>query len=66
MCTGVKIKPVDSLAVNVFPVPTGAEMGGSSDVGDVSWQIPTMSAVFVVPGRGISHPISGPAPLATA
>jgi aminobenzoyl-glutamate utilization protein B len=39
-------KPEDGLAVNVFPVPTGVEMGGSSDVGDVSWQIPTMGAVY--------------------
>jgi aminobenzoyl-glutamate utilization protein B len=39
-------KPEDGLAVNVFPVPTGVEMGGSSDVGDVSWQVPTMGAVY--------------------
>jgi aminobenzoyl-glutamate utilization protein B len=39
-------KPEDGMAINVLPVPTGVEMGGSSDVGDVSWQIPTMGAVY--------------------
>ena len=39
-------KPEDGLAVNVLPVPTGVEMGGSSDVGDVSWNVPTMGAVY--------------------
>ncbi|MDX8339033.1 amidohydrolase [Draconibacterium sp. IB214405] len=39
-------KPEDGLSTNVLPVPTGVEVGGSSDVGDVSWQIPTMGAVY--------------------
>jgi aminobenzoyl-glutamate utilization protein B len=39
-------KPEDGMATDVQPVPTGVEMGGSSDVGDVSWQIPTMGAVY--------------------
>ena len=39
-------KPEDGLATAVMPVPTGIEVGGSSDVGDVSWQIPTMGAVY--------------------
>lgn len=39
-------KPEDGLATDVMPVPTGVEVGGSSDVGDVSWQVPTMGAVY--------------------
>jgi aminobenzoyl-glutamate utilization protein B len=39
-------KPQDGLATNVMPVPTGVQVGGSSDVGDVSWQVPTMGAVY--------------------
>jgi aminobenzoyl-glutamate utilization protein B len=39
-------KPEDGMAVNVLPVPTGVENGGSSDVGDVSWNVPTMGAVY--------------------
>ena len=39
-------KPEDGMAVNVFPVPKGVEMGGSSDVGDVSWNVPTMGACY--------------------
>jgi len=39
-------KPEDGLATTVMPVPTGVEVGGSSDVGDVSWQVPTMGAVY--------------------
>lgn len=39
-------KPQDGMTTNVLPVPTGVEVGGSSDVGDVSWQIPTMGAVY--------------------
>jgi aminobenzoyl-glutamate utilization protein B len=39
-------KPEDGLAVDVLPVPTGVEVGGSSDVGDVSWNVPTMGAVY--------------------
>ena len=29
-----------------MPIPTNIEMGGSSDVGDVSWNVPTMGAVY--------------------
>ena len=39
-------KPEDGLATNVLPVPTGVEVGGSSDVGDVSWNVPTMGVVY--------------------
>jgi aminobenzoyl-glutamate utilization protein B len=39
-------KPEDGLATTVLPVPTGVEVGGSSDVGDVSWNVPTMGAVY--------------------
>ncbi len=39
-------KPEDGMTTSVLPVPTGVEVGGSSDVGDVSWQIPTMGAVY--------------------
>jgi aminobenzoyl-glutamate utilization protein B len=39
-------KPEDGMAVNVLPVPKGVEMGGSSDVGDVSWNVPTMGACY--------------------
>ena len=39
-------KPEDGLATDVKPVPTGVQIGGSSDVGDVSWQVPTMGAVY--------------------
>ena len=39
-------KPEDGLATEVLPVPTGVEVGGSSDVGDVSWNVPTMGAVY--------------------
>lgn len=34
------------MADDVKPVPTGVNVGGSSDVGDVSWQVPTMGAVY--------------------
>lgn len=39
-------KPEDGLATDVMPVQTGLEVGGSSDVGDVSWNVPTMGAIF--------------------
>jgi len=39
-------KPEDGMAVNVMTVPKGTEIGGSSDVGDVSWNVPTMGAVY--------------------
>ena len=39
-------KPEDGMSTSVLPVPTGVEVGGSSDVGDVSWKVPTMGAVY--------------------
>jgi aminobenzoyl-glutamate utilization protein B len=39
-------KPEDGMAETVMPIPTNIEMGGSSDVGDVSWNVPTMGAVY--------------------
>lgn len=39
-------KPEDGLATTVMPVQTGVEVGGSSDVGDVSWNVPTMGVMF--------------------
>mmetsp|Transcript_23508 Transcript_23508/g.62280 ORF Transcript_23508/g.62280 Transcript_23508/m.62280 type:complete len:506 (-) Transcript_23508:187-1704(-) len=39
-------KEEKGMATTVLPVPTGVEMGGSSDVGDVSWNVPTMGLVY--------------------
>lgn len=39
-------KPEDGLATDVLPVQTGVEVGGSTDVGDISWQVPTMGVIF--------------------
>jgi aminobenzoyl-glutamate utilization protein B len=39
-------KPEDGMAIDVWPMPTTLEMGGSTDVGDVSWNVPTMGAVY--------------------
>jgi aminobenzoyl-glutamate utilization protein B len=39
-------KPEDGMANAIMPMPTNIEMGGSSDVGDVSWNVPTMGAVY--------------------
>jgi len=39
-------KPEVGMSTSVLPVPTGVEVGGSSDVGDVSWNVPTMGIVF--------------------
>jgi len=39
-------KPEIGMPNSVLPIPTGVEMGGSSDVGDVSWNVPTMGAVY--------------------
>lgn len=39
-------KPEDGMADSIMPMPTSLEMGGSSDVGDVSWNVPTMGAVY--------------------
>ena len=47
-------KPEDGMAVNVMPMPTNLEVGGSSDVGDVSWNVPTMGAVYSAWPRNIA------------
>jgi aminobenzoyl-glutamate utilization protein B len=39
-------KPEDGLSTEVAPLPTGIEIGGSSDVGDVSWNVPTMGTIY--------------------
>ena len=39
-------KPEDGMAASILPMPTNIEVGGSSDVGDVSWNVPTMGAVY--------------------
>jgi aminobenzoyl-glutamate utilization protein B len=39
-------KPEDGMATNVLPTPQAPEAGGSTEVGDVSWNTPTMGAVF--------------------
>lgn len=39
-------KAEDGMATDVQPVPTGVQIGGSSDVGDVSWQVPTMGVLY--------------------
>jgi aminobenzoyl-glutamate utilization protein B len=39
-------KPEDGMATTVWPTPNAPEVGGSTEVGDVSWSTPTMGAVF--------------------
>ncbi len=39
-------KPAVGMASDVMPMPDHIEVGGSSDVGDVSWNVPTMGAVY--------------------
>jgi aminobenzoyl-glutamate utilization protein B len=39
-------KPEDGMATTVLPTPQAPEAGGSTEVGDVSWNTPTMGAVF--------------------
>jgi aminobenzoyl-glutamate utilization protein B len=39
-------KPEDGMATTVWPAPDAPEAGGSTEVGDVSWNTPTMGAVF--------------------
>jgi aminobenzoyl-glutamate utilization protein B len=36
----------DGMAADVSPVPYGVSIGASSDVGDVSWQKPTMGVIY--------------------
>jgi aminobenzoyl-glutamate utilization protein B len=47
-------KPEVGMADNVLPIPTGVEIGGSTDVGDVSWNVPTMGALYSGWPRGIA------------
>jgi aminobenzoyl-glutamate utilization protein B len=39
-------KPEEGMAVSVTDLPPNFEMGGSTDVGDVSWNVPTMGACY--------------------
>ena len=39
-------KPEDGMANSVWPSPTAPNVGGSTEVGDVSWNTPTMGAIF--------------------
>ena len=39
-------KPQDGMPDTVMPVPTGVEVGGSTDVADVSWSVPTMGMMY--------------------
>jgi aminobenzoyl-glutamate utilization protein B len=39
-------KPEDGMAVTVTDIPPTFELGGSTDVGDVSWNVPTMGACY--------------------
>jgi aminobenzoyl-glutamate utilization protein B len=39
-------KPEDGMPDTVMPVPTGVEVGGSTDVADVSWSVPTMGFMY--------------------
>jgi aminobenzoyl-glutamate utilization protein B len=39
-------KPEVGMATDVKPVPKGVEVGASSDVGDVSWNVPTMGTIY--------------------
>lgn len=47
-------KPELGMPKRVEPIPTNIEVGGSSDVGDVSWNIPTMGLVYSSWPAGIS------------
>jgi len=43
------------MADNIQPMPTAdVEVGGSSDVGDVSWNVPTMGVVYSAWPQGIA------------
>jgi aminobenzoyl-glutamate utilization protein B len=39
-------KPEVGMPDKVYPVPTGVEVGGSTDVADVSWSVPTMGMMY--------------------
>ena len=47
--------PEIGMADNIQPMPTAdVEVGGSSDVGDVSWNVPTMGVVYSAWPQGIA------------
>jgi aminobenzoyl-glutamate utilization protein B len=39
-------KPEDGMPDTVMPPPAGVEVGGSTDVADVSWSVPTMGMMY--------------------
>lgn len=39
-------KPEHGMATNIMDVPQRVEVGGSSDVGDISWNVPTMGIMY--------------------
>jgi aminobenzoyl-glutamate utilization protein B len=48
-------RPETGMATSLMPMPTAAtEVGASSDVGDVSWNVPTMGLIFSAWPEGIS------------
>ena len=47
-------KSEDGMALGVDPNPNGALMGGSTEVGDVSWCVPTGGAVFAAWPFGVA------------
>jgi len=48
-------KPETGMAVSIPPMPTASiEVGASSDVGDVSWNVPTMGVVYSAWPEGIA------------
>ncbi|CAH1583452.1 Amidohydrolase family protein [Vibrio jasicida] len=46
-------KPELGLATDVMEPQFGLEVGGSSDVGDISWNVPTMGVIFASWPKGI-------------
>jgi aminobenzoyl-glutamate utilization protein B len=46
-------KPEDGMTIEVEPNPNGALMGGSTEVGDVSWCVPTGGAIFAAWPHGV-------------
>jgi aminobenzoyl-glutamate utilization protein B len=47
-------KPEEGLTLEIEPNPNGALMGGSTEVGDVSWCVPTGGAIFAAWPHGIA------------
>jgi aminobenzoyl-glutamate utilization protein B len=46
--------PEEGMATDVWPNPAGALMGGSTEVGDVSWSVPTGGVVFAAAPLGVA------------